>query len=285
MKPMFCADVTVDKNNEIQNGDELIAARVSEETAARRDGASDTASGLLKKSELPFPLLITKYLLFGFFLLVAGVTLTVSIEEGFATAWGNAPWLIVLAALSGVVALGILIYEKSKKNAVEESGEVERVAASLDDLEKLVNGELLVPEDAPKVDILVFNYKVKEDGSIKPVPMKLLPYLIFEGRLFRHGDSLAIADWDARYDIPLDGLGAIEKIEKPVTVPAMLWSKPVSWEDEPYKAFKIKNADGNLLMKHHYVLSFTAEGESWGIYFPPYELPAFEAVSGLKANE
>jgi hypothetical protein len=41
---------------------------------------------------------------------------------------------------------------------------------------------------------------------------------------------------------------------------------------------------GFVFCKEYHVLELEQNGEEWGIWFPPYELPAMEALTGLKAE-
>lgn len=53
-----------------------------------------------------------------------------------------------------------------------------------------------------------------------------------------------------------------------------------------YKAYKLSEGDNGLIYcKPYYILELDRAGERWGIYFPCYELPAFERATGLTAEE
>ena len=52
-----------------------------------------------------------------------------------------------------------------------------------------------------------------------------------------------------------------------------------------YKQFKITGDDDDgVSFKPYYILQFRHEGELWGIYFPCYDLEAFERLTGLKTT-
>ena len=50
-------------------------------------------------------------------------------------------------------------------------------------------------------------------------------------------------------------------------------------------SFPRGGVDENLRVGWYHVLEFVHKGETWGIWFPNYELPFFEKATGLKADE
>lgn len=63
------------------------------------------------------------------------------------------------------------------------------------------------------------------------------------------------------------------------------WNKDDSFKADTYKRFKIETTKyGKIYVKPYYILELEYMDETWGIYFPNYELPAFECITGLKAE-
>jgi hypothetical protein len=53
-------------------------------------------------------------------------------------------------------------------------------------------------------------------------------------------------------------------------------------DEPPYKECKFGvNQFGDIFSKTHYILEFRHSGETWGVYFLPYELPVFTKLTGI----
>ena len=81
----------------------------------------------------------------------------------------------------------------------------------------------------------------------------------------------------------LSSLQAIHTIRKNIRIPS--WNKDEAHNKGEYKKYKL-NADdyGCIHVKPYHILEFLHNGESWGIYFPSYELSTFEVLTDLKAE-
>ena len=87
--------------------------------------------------------------------------------------------------------------------------------------------------------------------------------------------------------MPLSELKAIRTVRKKILLPDWTKGKPLTHEQ--YKPYMLKMIRGgvfeNLRVGWYHVLEFVHKGETWGIWFPNYELPFFEKATGLKADE
>ena len=87
--------------------------------------------------------------------------------------------------------------------------------------------------------------------------------------------------------VPLSELKAIRTVRKKILLPDWTKGKPLTHEQ--YKPYMLKMVRGgvfeNLRVGWYHVLEFVHKGETWGIWFPNYELPFFEKATGLKADE
>ena len=63
------------------------------------------------------------------------------------------------------------------------------------------------------------------------------------------------------------------------------WNKDERPESKRYKPYKLgRNQYGCVICRWYHILELELDGETYGVYFPPYERPAFEAATGLKAE-
>ena len=87
------------------------------------------------------------------------------------------------------------------------------------------------------------------------------------------------------YSLDLDELRQIAKVNKRIVV--IGWNKEESPKKGEYKEYKISVNDGaanTVSYKPYYILEGVHNGEAYGIYFPCYELPTFERLTGLRAK-
>lgn len=66
----------------------------------------------------------------------------------------------------------------------------------------------------------------------------------------------------------------------------MSWNKDEAYNKGVYKQYKLVEDNlGRVSGKNYQILELNSGGKRWGIYFPCYELPVFEEITGLKADE
>ncbi len=98
--------------------------------------------------------------------------------------------------------------------------------------------------------------------------------------IFADGENLFLASADAKYAIPLKKLRRIIKVKKKVLT--IGWNKEEFPDSEEY-GLKCDES-GNLKIDSYCILDFSDGSDERGVYFPPYELPIFEKITGLKCE-
>ena len=93
-----------------------------------------------------------------------------------------------------------------------------------------------------------------------------------------------MANVESVYAFKRSELKTIKTVNKRISIPT--WNK----EEEPtagaFKQYKLAvNNIGNIFFKPYHILEVEHNGETFGIYFPPYELATFEKLTGLKAEK
>ncbi len=280
-KPIFGIDTTSNKHNEIPNGSEFISATASEQARQECETKQEALEQTVQKSEHPAWLQIVK-LLCGVFCLIV---LSSTIKVGFATAWKNAPILLVIGALCGIIWLILQILSKAQKKKVLEDGNAEQQVEEIDKDMERIYAELNVPKDALDVDVLIFRYKVK-NGEIRPqAPFpQTTAFINLSVKLFATEDAVSLADLESVYTFDKSELQAITAVNKRISV--IGWNKDEDPRKGIYKPYKMTvNNVGNVFLKPYYILEIDHYGQNFGIYFPCYELEAFERITGLTAKE
>ena len=203
-------------------------------------------------------------------------------------------WGAALVLLGVAVLFGVRSYKADRAAKLEdEDGDREDeddVPPSATATEILA--ELGVPKTAKPVDAIGFEYREKK-GRISPrgregvVGFGTL-YDCYTFRAYVKDGKLCFACTDdGVYAVPLSEMKAIRTVRKKILLPDWTKGKPLTHEQ--YKPYMLKIIRGgvfeNLRVGWYHVLEFVHNGETWGIWFPNYELPFFEKTTGLKADE
>ena len=288
MKPFLACDVTEDRDNEKYNGEEFIVARPSEANAKALeenfDKTFDMAFNKTFKEKIAdiikaicclgtiFPTLLT----------IAVVTKT---EVTLKEIYQNTPWAFYLVGAMAII-WGILeIISKKNEKAKEESDESKQLDRDRETISRNIFVEMNVPLDLPDTELISFQYTT-ESGSAEVYKSKdeITPFNNFTMKLYVANCKLYIADLEGKYEIDLASLLRIKTVNKRITLP--IWYKDTPHSEGEYKRFNIREEiHGMISFKPYHVLEFEHCGETWGIYFPCYELDTIEKLTGLKAED
>ncbi len=204
--------------------------------------------------------------------------------EGLSVSYQNAPWLFCGTVICAIVWVVLLFAKRKKKKATLEDEENNLAISRLDDIHDTIMTELSVPSDSKEVDVLFFHYKVK-DGEIKVhgKATQMVQYLNLVFNIYADEENLYLANLECKYAFPLSSLKTIRTIKKRIHLPE--WNKEEAFNKGIYKKYKlVSDKYGFIHCKSYHILELTHNGENYGIYFPNYELPIFEEVTGLKAE-
>ena len=283
-KPFFGIDITEDKKKMSFNSDGHITKSAGESAAKRFEEKSAELDGKIAQYSLPTLLKIVKCL--GLLCALAIISAVTEEDLTLKIAYKNAPILMTVLLVGSVVGVFLFLYEirerkkmASDPSVTEAMNEAKRATTEIFD-------ELGVPTYAHETDILLFRYKVK-DGKVKPVASGMMPtpYVNAWAKVFSENGYLSIANVEGRYDIPLEEITGISKVNKKIQVTG--WNKDIPLNDEKFKPYGvgIVSTTGTVVFRGYGVLEFTHGGEDFGIYIPSYDLPTFEFLLGMKAGD
>lgn len=285
MKPFFGIDITEDKKNEDIIADRYAAASASEENTATLERLGEDTGELLEKAELP----LLPRIILGVSGLLAAISfiflLNSIIDFGFSYTFQRIPWMFLVFAITLICTIVFGLRAKKKFEEAFSSPESKRTESAIESTLNMIYGELGVPDDAKDCEVLSFAFKMKNGEPVfKAQDALSQAYMNLSKKIYVKDGVLSLADADHRYDIPLSSLHAIHTVDK--RIPIFSWDKEESFKEGRYKQYKIKeDDDGTVYVKSYHILTFTLEGEELGIYFPSYELPVFEEMTGLHAIE
>ena len=285
MKPLFGIDVTENPENEQVNGEGLIVRTLPKKLQDALEARTQEAEDAAQKSRMPLWFRMVRNLC-GYFGLIVFVAVVSNLGElGFSKIMKNAPLLVIGGGVALVVWAVMFYLSIKRARRVAEQGNVQEISDALDKSMADAYRALGVPQDAANADVLAFSYRVKE-GAIKPhsSPLQTTPYLNLDLKAFVEDGNLCLADLECVHAIPLSSLVKIHTVQKRISIP--VWSKEIEPREGVYKAYKMSvDKLGDVFFKPYHILEFTQNGEAWGVYFPCYELPTFEALTGLSAEE
>lgn len=287
MKPFLGVDLTENKNNERFNGEEFLRIKTSETQLQSFEKAAESGLELEAKAKLPLPLRIIGGIC-GFVGLI-GLAVIVNLwgeseEATFAHIYETLPWVFWLCGVCLAVWGVLKLLGKKKAKDTIESDEGNLTKSRIDTAVNTIYAEMGVPKTTPETDIFAFGYKVK-DGEViaKTRGFEITPYNNLIYRVFTDKDNLCLVNMEGRYEFPLSELKAIRTVKKSIVIPD--WNKEESPKKGIYKQYKLSVDNQNCVhIKPYHILEFEHNGETWGIYFPCYELPTFEKLTGLKAE-
>lgn len=285
MKPFLGIDLTENKKNEQHNGMEFCVQKPSAALTQSLERSSENVEETVKKSKLPLPIRIVQYVCGLVGAMVAVATMR-ALAEGLTLAqvYGNASGLFWIGG-GCLPVWGILrIIATKKSKAVLETEESDRVITNLEGVCNAIYSELAVPGNAKEVDLLYFYYKRKEDKiKICEKGLQAAPYLNPIVKAYADAENLYIASLEAKWAFPRSSLKDIRKIKKHIRIAQ--WNKDAACSEGVYKQYKLTTDQYDCVhCKEYYILEAEFRGQTWGIYIPCYELPTFEALTGLKAR-
>lgn len=281
MKPFLGINITKNKNQEDFNGTEFITRKVSSLQAEQLEKAVEHVSAQEEKSSLAKPFRIAQFIFMMLGLVcVYGTVRALGGENDLtlAQAYQNAPAIFWIGGGSLVIWGLLAFWGRTRKQQVETSDESRRAISYAEQVVSNGYSELGVPSTAANMDVLMFRY-VEKMGKIVPRSFGPVAYIACDCKVFTENGNLCITDANQRYEFPLSEIRSIETVKKDIAIPT--WNKDIPTNKPPYKQYKLRiDSYGFIHCKPYYILHLEHNGEDWGIYFPSYELPTIETLTG-----
>lgn len=282
MTPFFGIDLTTNKKNHQLSGQNFLAKKPSAALTQSLNASAEKAEEKLQRAKLPLPLRIFQFLC-GIVALVFAIGI-LEADLSFAAGYRNAAWIYWTAGICLAAWLALTIWSVVRSRSVLGAEESRQTFSGFDRLSDAIFEDLNVPANAKAVDILSFFYKVDNDGiRVCEKPMQMAPYINLEFKLFADQNAVYLVNLEGRYAFPRSSLLEITTVDKHIRLHG--WNKEEAYNKGIYKPYQL-TTDGyhTIHCTGYHILRINHNGTSWGIYFPSYELPAFEEVTGLQAQ-
>ncbi len=281
MKPFLCIDISENRKNRNRN-EAFVCQRISQVTKDNLDKISLEMATVFKKIRLPLPIKILQIIDGVVMVVLFRAALGLVMEDGrtLSELIGKASWFPFAFIGSIAVFIFLFLMERKQQIKLSKSEEFHTANNRAETMEKNIKSELSVPEGAKEIDILTFTYTLKKDSDqkkIKPIKVENYEYYIFV-----QDKNLYISNMETKYCVPLSCIDGITTVNSRMDIP--FWNKETQYNKGEYKQYKISKNEYFYRLKKYYVLNMKYENEIWGIYFPCYELPVFEELTGVKAK-
>lgn len=286
MKVLFGINLTDNRKNEKLDGAELLVDAPSALSLKLLEEGATGFTDAVERSRLPILFRVLQWIS-GLTAGVIGIGIlrattgedSVSLAEGFR----NAPWLFVACIASAVIFLVLLLWSRFRFRSVVDTKEFDRVQGRLENDVLRIFRELGVPEAAVDVDFFSLYYQQRgKEIKICKKWLQSVEFITTCQKLYKDETNLYLADMEGKRSIPLASLRAIRTVKKRVGMDE--WNKEEELTSERYKPYRLHEDDNGIYMKQYHVLEFFLRGSEWLLYFPCYELPIVEELTGLVAE-
>ena len=258
------------------DGERFITARVDAGFKQELDKAAGEVLETEEKAGLPgWAKLLSGICLLGFMIVAVGIIRNIG-EVSFSQMFQNAPALFIVGGVCAVGWVVLKIVESVKFKKASASGVIDRVADSMEQLDKRSEELLGVPENHGKVDVLSFRYTEK-NGKVKIKEDIFYKFSNDEMKLYRDKDNLCLADIECVYSIPIADIKGYVLKKKKAEMDE--WNKDVPFNKGRYKQYKIATNDYGTIFCKYYALQFADVFGEYELFFPVYELEAFKAIA------
>lgn len=283
MKNIFGLNLTDKKasvNQDDFDGAVFITDKLSAEDMDKISAIQDDIEKQSSKLKLPTPLSIIKGVsyLIGMICVLGILKAKVSLEEAF----NNAPGIFVCMFLFLGIAATLTVVEKIKRKKHADSNEFQEHLTSVDDMAKYAMEALNIPSNARSVDLLMYEYKVKNEKTVAYRKMYTHTPLMFN--LYDDEKCLYLADHTMVFTFNKSDFKSIDRVKQIIVMSC--WNKEVPFNSDEYKKYKIyANNLGTLSVKYYYSIKLASDFGEYEILVPPYEAQHFADILNLPLNE
>ncbi len=241
---------------------------------------SSAIDAIRAKAKLPAGLHILRFVLYYFLILCFVLIFMV-----FGDLVSVLETLILLPIYLGGIITGLYFIrrcEKNRRERIENSDELRQAYINLSEITEKIYISHGAPKDCTKADILTVCYKTKtEKNDIKRQVITDRHNILMA--VFTNEKNLCLATSYSKYEIPLKSLQKISTVNE--HFPINTWERQVSPYDDYFKSHGLHtDSQSTLYAEKYHIIEFSHNEELWGLYFPCYELPVFENLTGLKAE-
>lgn len=286
MKPLFGIDLTENKYNSEINSKHFTVATTPEEKKQKHDEYHMLLKIISRNMKLPRAFKTVKKIarLLAIAIILGILRPMVGLDKiPLSQIFERAPYAFYIGGACLLIWWIIALAEIIKQKTALTPGAKKKFEEFMS-IKKEIYDELGVPEGTEFTDILVFQYIMKDGVPVAQEMGKHPTYRNIETKIFSDGVRLCIVDILARVEIPLNSIRAIRTVNTSIEIPR--WNKKEPFTSPKYKQYNISaNKSGIISSRPYHILEFEIDGETWGLHFPCYELPTFEALTYVTADK
>lgn len=274
MKNVFDYNFTTERHD----GDVFYGRRISAELEKKNNETFGEYYDMEEKSD---PSAIIKILeIVCMCIAIAGIGGIVNVvftgEITLMQALRNAPVFFVLVLLSVVGFVAIRKYSKRLLDEFIEEAEEQGIVDEMNDLAKLAEQELGLPEERFEIEAFCHHYEM--DGEKK----KLLTKGFWNANVmdvYERDACLCFFDGTQETAVPFELIMAVE--EEACKMQVLEWLKEVDYKDRQFKKYKIRETNVGLMVTGCYRIAIEQDGGQYEIIVPNYEEEAMRKIVEL----
>ena len=282
MKPFLCTDITTNKKNKTKDGQEFSCGCPNEAYSSAYEKICNQLDKMQKDNEKK----LLVWMGISFFFTIVWFAIFYYLMEAtdwwFDNMFQTKPVLSIILIASFVLAYGMDIVALKRSGKYKKSKEYLGLIARKDNILNAMYEDMRVANDAVQVDIITFNYKVKNGKKIpkgnmnETVPYRFSPFVLWGDEQF-----LYLADCKQKYAFAKKYLSKISYKNQSVS---MLCNDKY-FDRKKAKDRELAQNNRYYLTKPHFTLEYDDGIEKVEIYYTNFNSKAFEKISGLEAKE
>lgn len=274
MRYLFGTEITNDRRSTTPEGGQFLTLQLPQslrDALAAQRAAYRKAAGAAK---LPGWLSVLRWvcLMLGVCWIGGVAKARVPVQQ----AYQRGPAIFWIGGVGLLIAGFLTLWEKWRQQRANRLRPQEAAGQALAQVTAQANACLGVPADAFRTDLLQIVYDTKGGELHIGDPAELS-----EMRLFREGASLQLSDGERLYTLPLGAVTALRLVQQPVVL--FDWNKSEPPTDERFRRGGVVVENGKIAgLRFFCSLELSVGGKAYALLFPGYELPVFEALTGLR---
>lgn len=273
MKNVFAFE----KKSGRSDGEKFVDRRTEGEIAAKQEEAFAQRALCEKKAGLPLWLWLFGLLCLFVGLLFISILFELASERTLAEVIEESMWLATVGCAGLVIFVIVFVAHNILRRRAFGSTAYRYVLEQQEQVSSECYRALGVPEGASAVDIYCFRYSGK---SGKPYKENIFTQFVrLQMFAFREDDCLCLADVGRVFKFPISRITVI-RMEKRLS--AQGWNKPVPYNKEPYRQYKLRyNSQGDLLSsKPNFAVTIGDGEETYRFFVPPYDIEPILQITG-----
>lgn len=276
MRNMFGINASMSFSSQVYDGDCFRTKTASAETSGRINKAQNDVRNC-EENVKANPIFVVGAIITGFIGACALTGFFNAVERDYI---GDPVTLIIVSALLVAACIVFSVLHTKDLNKRKEESDIPLAKKELIMAEEMAKRELGVPQNAPKIDVLVQVYTIDAKGREKAISGATNTHTNLEFYCYANGTTLCFCNLHYVFEVPVSSIGAIEPQKKKASFPN--WYKEQRCGQNPYRQYKITYDSNRRAYYCKYVKIYIDNpmGQFY-VAIPNYDLETFCRALGI----